>query len=488
MSMESQKQQSGQNNSSLQGDGITRRNLLVITGKSVACLTLAPLSHVLAETAGAKTTISKLFAEDAPIGIKSISSATSAIAWWTFDEGIGDIAYDSVGTDHGTIYGAQWATDKVGSALSALSFDGNNDYVLVGDKSDLEQQEFTLSFWAQADDPSASLNGGIAKGYIFGSSDQFSYKVDFHAGFARAGITNTSDTYFGITAPISDSNWHMWTMTVGGGTVTLYKDGSYQDSISYTGVIDYDKGNNNFVIGARSYGGYAFDGKMDDVHFYKQAFSDSEVLELYQNGVVKAHNPNPVNGAANVNSDVVLSWLAPSGAILHKVYLGMNETDVANGTGGTYKGSQSQTSYNPGVLKCETTYYWKINEYAGGSWHTGNIWSFTTGTFTGDIDGDGKVDENDLRIMVSEWLSSATSAISNLDDSYTYIPGTGSAASAIVSVDFNDFSILAGDWQKECSACSAVASVDFNKRVQRRLASSARRRFGQIARRRIEST
>ena len=107
---------------------------------------------------------------------------------------------------------------------------------------------------------------------------------------------------------------------------------------------------------------------------------------------------------------------------------------------------------------------------------------------SGDIDGDGKVDENDLRIMVSEWLSSATSAISNLDNSYTYIPGEGSAASAIVSVDFNDFSILAGDWQKECSACSAVASVDFNKRVQRRLASSARRRFGQIARRRIEST
>jgi len=90
--------------------------------------------------------------------------------------------------------------------------------------------------------------------------------------------------------------------------------------------------------------------------------------------------------------------------------------------------------------------------------------------------------------MVSEWLSSATSAISNLDDSYTYIPGEGGAVSAVVSVDFNDFSILAGDWRKDCSACSAAASVNFNRRVQRRLAGPARRRFGQIARRRIELT
>jgi hypothetical protein len=203
-------------------------------------------------------------------------------SWWRFDEGSGNIAYDSAGDNDGTITGATWTTGQINGALS---FDGSNDYVTIGDKSDLELQAFTLSFWAKLNNPLGSLQGGIAKGYIFGSATEFSYTLDFSGGNARAGITNTSDASFGITGQIVNSDWHMWSMTVGGGTITLYKDGSDVNSTGYTGTIDYTKSHNNFMIGARDNGSYSFNGKIDDVRFYNKALSAWEIWQLYQDGL-----------------------------------------------------------------------------------------------------------------------------------------------------------------------------------------------------------
>lgn len=70
--------------------------------------------------------------------------------------------------------------------------------------------------------------------------------------------------------------------------------------------------------------------------------------------------------------------------------------------------------------------------------------------FIGDINQDCKVDTDDLNIMSSDWMSSDLSAVSNIDGSYTYIPGPGSAETRIY-VDFHDFSLLSKDWGKQSS-------------------------------------
>ena len=58
----------------------------------------------------------------------STSFANSALAdpaaYWSFDEGTGSIAYDSVGDNDGTISGAAWAS---GIIDGALNFDGLNN-------------------------------------------------------------------------------------------------------------------------------------------------------------------------------------------------------------------------------------------------------------------------------------------------------------------------------------------------------------------------
>jgi hypothetical protein len=300
------------------------------------------------------------------------------ISWWKFDEGNGTIAYDSKGSNDGTITGATWTTGQINGALS---FDGDSDYVLVGDKDNLEQQEFTLSFWAQLNNPSGSLQGGIAKGWIFGDAKMFSYTLDFSGGNARAAVTNTSDTGFSITGPILNSDWHMWTMTVGGGTITLYKDGSDVNSTGYTGMIDYRKWYENFVIGARDNGDYAFNGKIDDVRFYNRTLSAEEIEQLCQIGFAgKAYAPNPVDGATGVDTNVVLSWSPGKDATSHDVYLGTDYNDVnyANIFSPEYQGNFDVNYWDPCGLDICTTYYWRIDEVNEPNLWKGDVWSFIT--------------------------------------------------------------------------------------------------------------
>jgi len=204
------------------------------------------------------------------------------VSWWKLDEISGTIAHDSAGANNGTVYGATWTTGKINGALS---FDGASDYVLVGDKLNLEPQNLTLSYWARLNNPSGSLQGGIAKGRIFGDATMYSYKFDFSVGNAGAAVTNTSDVGFGVGAAIGDTDWHMWSMTAGGGSLSIYKDGAVQNTAGYTGTIDYTKRYNSFVIGARENGNYSFNGKIDDVRFYSRVLSASEIQQLYQSGL-----------------------------------------------------------------------------------------------------------------------------------------------------------------------------------------------------------
>jgi len=217
-----------------------------------------------------------------PVWSFTTTADLNLVSWWKFDETSGTTAYDSAGTNNGTVYGAAWTTGKIGGALS---FDGVNDYVRVGDKDSLELQTLTLSFWGRLNNPSGTMQGGIGKGWIFGDPTMFSYRLEFSQGNAGATISNTSDTAFGCVAPIGDTNWHMWSMTIGSSKVSFYKDGILQADSAYTGTIDYTKRYNNFVIGARDGGAYySFNGKIDDVRFYNRALSAEEVQQLYQSG------------------------------------------------------------------------------------------------------------------------------------------------------------------------------------------------------------
>ena len=104
----------------------------------------------------------------------------------------------------------------------------------------------------------------------------------------------------------------------------------------------------------------------------------------------QATNPSPGNGATNVSIAADLSWSAGSGATSHNVYFGMATSPPLVVTG------QTATSYDPGTLNNDATYYWKIDEVnSAGTTLATQVWSFTTesASGTGGLVGHWKLDE-----------------------------------------------------------------------------------------------
>jgi hypothetical protein len=85
-----------------------------------------------------------------------------------------------------------------------------------------------------------------------------------------------------------------------------------------------------------------------------------------------AGNPNPADGAAQVAVDADISWTAGAGAVSHDVYFGTAQPPA-------FVHNQTGTTYDPGLLLPNTTYYWQIDERdALGGVVTGAVRSFTT--------------------------------------------------------------------------------------------------------------
>jgi len=89
----------------------------------------------------------------------------------------------------------------------------------------------------------------------------------------------------------------------------------------------------------------------------------------------KAYESNPADSVKFVNTDVELSWTAGFGAKLHYVYFGDNFDDVNSAVIGLPQGT---TTYTPGTLELDKTYYWRVDEFDAVATHKGEVWSFTT--------------------------------------------------------------------------------------------------------------
>jgi Tol biopolymer transport system component len=92
---------------------------------------------------------------------------------------------------------------------------------------------------------------------------------------------------------------------------------------------------------------------------------------------VHAREPQPAAGATADTVDIVLKWHAGREAISHEVYLGTDAQDL------TLLGTTDDPSFDLSGQGLEpgSTYYWRIdeiNETAGPSIHTGDVWSFST--------------------------------------------------------------------------------------------------------------
>lgn len=109
-----------------------------------------------------------------------------------------------------------------------------------------------------------------------------------------------------------------------------------------------------------------------------------------------AYEPNPVDDGKFVDPDVILSWTAGHGAKLHTVYFGDDFDSVSSATGGAQIGV---TTYTPGTLEFEKTYYWRVDEFDPPTTYKGDVWSFKTAKAGGGLRAD-YYEDTDFRTFI----------------------------------------------------------------------------------------
>jgi hypothetical protein len=86
----------------------------------------------------------------------------------------------------------------------------------------------------------------------------------------------------------------------------------------------------------------------------------------------QASNPNPANGAIEIDRYAQLSWNPGLDAVGHEVYFGTENPPPR-------VSRQSRNQFDPGIMDRGTVYYWHVDEIdSEGDLTAGAIWKFTT--------------------------------------------------------------------------------------------------------------
>jgi len=100
-------------------------------------------------------------------------------------------------------------------------------------------------------------------------------------------------------------------------------------------------------------------------------FADYAIFAHLRGLPYPASNPYPTDGAIGISTTADLSWTASPYAISYDVYFGTSNPPP-------FIGNQSNTTYDPGTMDYNTTYYWRIDAVGDTGRTNGWVWSFTT--------------------------------------------------------------------------------------------------------------
>jgi hypothetical protein len=169
----------------------------------------------------------------------------------------------------------------------SLEFDGTDDYVALGNSSDLAPSSITISTWIKVTGSVATYNYIVSRaGSTYGSYHlryTSSNKFNVHLGFASSAFKNdiTSSSTYTLT------DWHHVAFTYDQTNVKLYVDGVEEYSAAETRAIDYTAGgagSDTHIGKAGGTLGYPqpSEGLIDEVAIFNTALSASQITNIYR--------------------------------------------------------------------------------------------------------------------------------------------------------------------------------------------------------------
>ncbi|MBI4174141.1 MAG: hypothetical protein HY517_00725, partial [Candidatus Aenigmarchaeota archaeon] len=205
---------------------------------------------------------------------------TGAVLALSFDEANGTVAFDSSGYGNdGSWTGNNNVTRNTSGRFgNALTFDGVDDAVVVGDKANLEGMgSLTVSAWILP-----KMNNGndpiVAKMWT-GTTSYALRTLNDNPGIIQFSTYTDSQVSSQSTVQVNDSAWHHVAGTYDGSNQRLYVDGVLQDTDARTGTIGNSE--EELCIGAFCNGnvnpGFGFNGTIDEVRIYNYSMSADDI-------------------------------------------------------------------------------------------------------------------------------------------------------------------------------------------------------------------
>lgn len=399
--------------------------------------------------------------------------ATSQVARWQFDEGVGSTTVDSVnnisgvfikGSSGGSAY-PTWSTDRPPVAYSnpyALSFEGLQDGIRIAWPSGLNftgTAPRSFSFWYK---PTA--NGETAAGnydrILSWTGDAFEiagtlgdvsvHRLAFYDGSWR-------DTTYNMTV----GTWYNLTFTYDGTNVRLYVDNSQK----FSGTLGGRNLSGNLYIGVRHEINEGINGIIDDVKIYDYALTTDQIANL----TAGSDDPDEAPDTTAPAISSVASSTSSTSATVTWTTDEAGSTQVAYSVDMSFASSTSEadtstrvTSHSKtlsGLLSCTWYNFKAVSADAAGNYATSSRSTFLT---TGCVGGATPSTVASTTVAVS---SAATSTSS--DNGRTLVVATpanftATSSSVVIQIKGLDSSTVLSSIGKPASSLSSAASIVFD--------------------------
>jgi len=188
-------------------------------------------------------------------------------------------ANDESGNGHnGIIQGATLTADRFGNANSAYNFNGVDNNIELENTTSYDMfSGFSLVAWVNFTN---SADQSIISKHKNHLKNSYNIATSGHIVLN----TNNRSTYIETPNTYNDGNWHfivgIYNGTANTTTTSIYVDGA----LMVAGKTEYSIGSaENIRIGSDSSMSF-FNGTVDDVRIYSRVISESEILELYNEG------------------------------------------------------------------------------------------------------------------------------------------------------------------------------------------------------------
>jgi hypothetical protein len=216
------------------------------------------------------------------------AQSSSLVGRWKFDETSGTTAIDGSGRGNdGTLVNSPVSIAPGFRGGRALSFDGVNDYVEIGDRPDLKiTGPLTLSGWFKTSAPLGNFKTLVSKWWSGGTAA--SYSMAWNDAGLYFAIHNDANQMLSAQSSLlfNDGAWHHAVGTWDGSTIRLYVDGILRASSpgpAFGAISD-----TTFPVRIGTDARYTHDGNdrlfpgvIDEVRIYNQGLSAGEVTELF---------------------------------------------------------------------------------------------------------------------------------------------------------------------------------------------------------------